>query len=224
MPKSRGSRLRGSGRRGNGGGRFDFHRAGFFTQHESDDAHGQINGHRQPRCGADAEAADEPEAGGGATDDRPQRVESVQQAQTAAQRRKFAAEIFGQHRQGSTHERGGDQQQADEQDGLRKTERVVGRVGNFRVPEIQGHQAAKDQREQQGERADEQFQNAVEPQWIFHAVGDFSKKQAADGQAAHEAGQHGGRRINRVAKNQREMPHPDHFINQPAKAGSEEEQ
>ncbi len=46
----------------------------------------------------------------------------------------------------------------------------------------------------------------------------------ADGQAAHEGGQHGAGGVDGHAEDERQLPQPQHLIGQPARPGTNEEQ
>jgi hypothetical protein len=192
-------------------------------QQQRDRAGQQVQQHRDVAGEPQAEELDQHEPGQHRAHHGPQRVGRVQLAEPGTGLLQGADQVPGEHRQGHAHEQrrrchGGEGEREAHRGELRGCFEQLAVGAPVDVAE-----AAEDERQDQPEERDAQLQRPVEHQWPAAAVGQAAAEQAAEPEAGQERGDDGGDRLGGVAEYQHQLPGPDHLVDEPGRAGGDED-
>ncbi len=177
------------------------------SQADRQDADGEVDRGRDPVSGPHAQRGNQIESRGQRAKHRADGVDAIEQPRFLADGLAAFGEVADQQRQRGAHQDGGGQHDRRGQRESRHRQRPAIRIGAIQGshPRLDG---ANRRRNGQRAQADENLQDAVERRPAGYSIGDPPADPGADGQSAHERGQHRRKRNRRIAHHMPELAHP----------------
>jgi len=105
----------------------------------------------------------------------------------------------------------------------KQAQRVERRIEDLVDEAKQRRSRCNRQRQQQRTHTDARFQNGVDLERLPKSVQEPAAEKAPQRQPTHEGAENGRDREDRVADHKRQQLHPQHFIDQPARPGKQQQ-